>query len=216
MNQEASRRLRVGERVTGAEIAKFLSVGKSRRLIGIDGPGASGKSTLARQLAAQAELASLVEGDDFYRLSTDPDRSESQVGGLFDLPRLKKQVVDPFVDTDDVAYQRYDWDNDAMGGWVEVSSQHSIVVEGVYSTHPMLRDSYDLRVWVSADRTDRLSRGIERDGEQARPMWEDVWMPAEDEYMKKHSPDSAAHLVLDGSGKSDDGSFAVLGGSLTE
>jgi uridine kinase len=45
----------------------------------------------------------------------------------------------------------------------------------------------------------RLSRGIERDGEAAREMWENNWMVSEDIYVKEHKPFEIADLVVDGS-----------------
>ena len=47
--------------------------------IGIDGPGASGKSTLAAGLAEALPNAVLVEGDGFYRPESDAVRSSPQL-----------------------------------------------------------------------------------------------------------------------------------------
>jgi uridine kinase len=61
------------------------------------------------------------------------------------------------------------------------------------------REAYDLRIWVEAARELRLARGIARDGEQARAVWEDHWMPSEDRYVEEDDPISAADLIVDGS-----------------
>lgn len=45
----------------------------------------------------------------------------------------------------------------------------------------------------------RLTRGLARDGEKARSMWVDVWMPAENEYAAGEDPEGRADLVVDSS-----------------
>ena len=74
-----------------------------------------------------------------------------------------------------------------------------VVVEGVCALHVLFRDAYDLRVWVDAPRELRLARGIARDGEDAREVWEKQWMPSEDRYVERDDPISAADMIVDGS-----------------
>lgn len=186
--------------------------------IGIDGPGASGKSTLAVGLAEALPRAVLIEGDDFYRPESDAGRSDTEVGGLLDLPRLASQVLIPHSQGEEIRYQRFNWDTGVLGSWISRPGGTPLIVDGVYSTHEALRDFYDLRIWVTAPRAVRLARGIERDGEEARSMWVDVWMPAEDCYIADQAPQDYAHLLLDGSGamvdEADEPVFVLTGGSL--
>ena len=202
------------------DIARIVTgIGTAVR-VGIDGPGASGKSTLAAGLAAALPEAVLVEGDDFYRPESDPNRSEIEIAALFDLSRLASQVLIPHTEGRDLHFQRYDWETGSLGDWAAGANGTPLIVEGIYSTHKILRDYYDLRIWVSAPRAVRLARGLERDGEEARSKWVDVWMPAEDRYIAEQAPQDHAHLVLDGSGaangRDDRVSFSVVRGLLSE
>ena len=211
------------------EIGTVLGIGDIARVavglgaaprIGIDGPGASGKSTLAAGLAEALPQAVLVEGDDFYRPESDAGRSGSAAGGPFDLPRLVSQVLLPHSKGEEICYQRFNWDTGVLGGWVSRPGGTPLIVDGVYSTHEALRDFYDLRIWVNAPRAVRLVRGLQRDGEEARSMWVDVWIPAEDRYIADQAPQDHAHLVLDGTGamadQGDEVSLTVAGGLLLE
>ena len=154
--------IETGSVLSIADIARIASgLGVAAR-IGIDGPGASGKSTLAAGLAEAMPQAVLVEGDDFYRPESDSSRSEIEIAGLFDIQRLASQVLIPHTEGRDIRYQRYDWDADALGDWMREPSGMPLIVEGVYSTHEALRDFYDLRIWVTARRAVRLSRGMAR------------------------------------------------------
>jgi uridine kinase len=171
-----------------------------RILVGIDGPGASGKSTLAELLSGLLGCAAVVHVDDFYLPSAVRDSRSGAAGALFDLPRLAEQVVLPAAAGQAVRYQRYDWDSDSLADRIEVPAHVPIIVEGVYCLQRELRDNYTYTVFCRADRAVRLRRGLDRDGEQARSSWEDEWMPAEDSYTAEEAPDALADLVLDSSG----------------
>lgn len=178
--------------------------GRPRLLVGIDGPGASGKSTLAGLLAERIDSAEVVHVDDFYLPSAIRDSRAGEVGALFDLPRLADQVVLPAAAGGPLRYQRYDWDRDRLEEWWEIGAGVPVIVEGVFSLHQGLRGHYTYGVFCRADRTVRLRRGLDRDGEQARSMWEDQWMPAEDRYAAAQRPDDLADLVVDSSSAAGD------------
>ncbi len=198
-----------------ADIVRLAAPMGARLRIGIDGPGGSGKSRLAAELArCWPTAAALVHGDEFGRPTTDSARSEQRIGGLFDLSRLKREVLEPHERGAPIRYRRYDWDADRLDEWIAAPHETTLIVEGVYTTHPSIRGRYHFLIWVEADRPTRLARGLARDSEAARPRWEDIWMPVEDRYRTEHRPDVAAHLVLDSTDTSDsDGlTFRVTGG----
>src|SRR5579863_3829467 len=114
------------------------SIKKTRRkhntfLIGIDGFGGSGKSTVAQKLKEELENVTIVEMDDFYIHSLKRT----------DYLRVNKQVLQPLGDNRTAFYQRYDWKSDRLAEWHEITIGGIVVVEGVFSTHPDIADSYD-------------------------------------------------------------------------
>ena len=202
-------------RIGAADIVRLVAPAGSRVRIGIDGPGGSGKSRLAAELIrCWPTDAALVHGDDFGRPRSDPARSEQQIGGLFDLSRLDREVLEPHERGVPIRYRRYGWSTDQLGEWIAAPHDSTLIVEGVYCTHPSIRDRYDVLIWVEADRPTRLARGLARDGESARSRWEDIWMPVEDRYRAEHRPEATAHLVLDSTDTSDGDelTFQVTGG----
>lgn len=203
-----------GDRIGAADIARLVASAGSRVRVGIDGPGGSGKSRLAAELVrCWPTDAALVHGDDFGRPTTDPARSEQRIGGLFDLSRLEREVLEPHERGVPIRYRRYDWSTDRLGEWVTAPHDRKLIVEGVYCTHPSIRDRYHFLIWVEADRPTRLARGLARDGQAARSRWEDIWMPVEDRYRAEHRPEATAHLVLDSTDTSngDELTFRVSG-----
>lgn len=76
------------------------------RLVAIDGPGASGKSTLASALA-EARASTVVHGDDFY---TGLRRTDRPWATSYGLDRLREEVLEPAAAGERVlTYRRYDW-----------------------------------------------------------------------------------------------------------
>jgi uridine kinase len=153
-------------------------------LVGIGGRGGAGKTTLARTVAE----AQIVSTDEFWD------------GEGFDIPRLRREVVDPLAAGRPARFSSYDWAARRLRGSRVVTPEGVVVVEGVCALHRTLRDAYAVRVWVEAPADVRLARGVARDGEDARSTWVDVWMPSEDRYIERDAPIACAHVVVDGTG----------------
>ena len=84
---------------------------QSTLLIGVDGPGGSGKTTLAQSIANHMAYAAVLHLDDFFfpnqlRASTRGDTSE--LGGDLDWRRMKRPVLTPLGQDKPGNYQRYD------------------------------------------------------------------------------------------------------------
>jgi len=182
-----------------------LSAERPTVLVAIDGHGGSGKTTLAADLATALQdsglPASVVSFDEFYlpraqRLPGSP--AEKPIGADYDWARLRDQVLAPLRMGTAARYDRYDWRQDAFDGVGEAGPEGVVIVEGIYSSRREIADLYDLRIWVECPRELRLRRGIRRDGEGARGIWENDWMPSEDLYVEAQRPREQAHIVVDG------------------
>ena len=170
-------------------------------LIGIDGCGGSGKSTLSANLKERLPNATVVHKDDFYLpasqiLKTDP--KDKPIGADFDGARFLKQVLVPLSQNKEGHYQRYDWDRDALAEWHTIPAGGTVIIEGVYSLRKEFFDCYDCTIWVECPRDIRLARGLERDGEAARDRWVKNWMVSEDVYMDTYKPFLKADLLVSG------------------
>jgi uridine kinase len=158
------------------------------RVVAVDGPAGSGKTTLAgavaERCAAAGRTAHVIHMDDLYAGWTGLD------GDLW--PRLAAQVLEPLRRGRPGRFQRYDWVDGRFAEWVDVPVPDVLVLEGCGSGRRAGARDLDLLVWVEADATTRLARGLERDGADARPHWE-RWMR-----------DEAAHFAREGTcGRAD-------------
>jgi len=170
-------------------------------LVVVDGQGGSGKSTFARELAGCVSDAVVVEGDDFY--SSMDEQVREQLGPedgyeqYFDWQRLRDQVMVPVRQASAaLRYQRYDWEHGRTSQWVEQPMPAVVIVEGVYSLRPQLRDLSDVKVYVEATEEARLRR--QRDRGENSEEWIGRWVAAEDFYVTRFAPQQAADFVVRG------------------
>jgi uridine kinase len=171
-------------------------------LVCMDGAGASGKSTIARGLAAAAPDVQVIAQDDFYRPQTARYTGPLSLrphAGDFDLARLRSEVLEPLRGGRAATYRIYDWGSDTMLPVPVPVTKPIVVVEGVYSASAAQRAFFDIAIWVECPRALRLERGLARDGETARALWEQDWMLGEDRYIEDERPRDRATLVCDGS-----------------
>jgi uridine kinase len=168
---------------TGLVIRRVETLRRERELVlvGIGGHGGAGKTTLSHAIPN----ATVVGTDEFWD------------GSGFELTRLRREVFDPLVGGTAARFASFDWVLREARGERVVEPTGVVVVEGVCALHRMFRDDYDLRIWVEAPREVRLARGLTRDGQDARRIWEEVWMPMEDRYVVRDDPVAAADLVVE-------------------
>lgn len=171
-------------------VARLAAARSGLVLVGIDGFGAAGKSTLAAAIAGRVEVASVVAVDDF----------NSPLILEWDWERFRTQVLRPLLAGRAARYQVWNWDQNVGGEWVDVPPDGLVVVEGVSSTRSELAAPWDLTIWVEAPRELRMARAIERDGEAMRWVWEESWMPSEEAYAAREHPQERVDLIVGGEG----------------
>jgi cytidylate kinase len=160
---------------------------RTTRLVAVDGPGGAGKSFFATRLAAALGAAPVVATDDFA----------TGAPGDSWFPRLRAEVLDPLVQGLPGRYRRYDWERKELAEWREVPRAPAVIIEGVSSARRELAKELALAVYVLAPRGVRLERGLRRDGEAARPLWE-RWMAEEDAHFAADATISRCDLIVDG------------------
>jgi uridine kinase len=179
-------------------------------LVAVDGHGGSGKSTFADGLA-RASGDAVHTDDNAHVVHTDDFAYAGLTSGL-DVDRLRRQIVEPLTRDESARHQRFDWQSQQLAEWHEIAPGGLVVVEGVSSLRRELGRPWDLSVWVEAPRSVCLRRGLERDGQDAEPLWRQ-WLAAEDAYVDRDDPRGVADLIVDGAPELDhdpDVEFVVI------
>jgi phosphoribulokinase len=179
-----------------------LAVPRRPVVVGVDGQGGSGKSTFSRELTEALPVTTwIVPGDDFYSDVSASEKAlmspEEGYEKYFDVDRLKSQVLTGVRDgSATLRYQRYDWEAEALGDWREVPMPEVVVVEGVYTLRPELRDAFDITVFLCTRRETRIARQVAR-GENST-FWIERWMAAEDFYVAVKGPWEWVDFLVEG------------------
>jgi uridine kinase len=156
------------------------------RLVCIDGPAGSGKTTLASGLVDLAPDAALVHTDEML----------AGWDGLPDLARSVRALLEPLTRDEPGTWQRWDWHAGRWAQWHRLEPTGLIVLDGVGSWSPAVAPWVTTLVWMDAPHDLRMRRGIERDGDDFAPYWEQ-WARDEDALFARDRTRDHADLVIE-------------------
>ena len=169
---------------------------KDQLLITLDGPCASGKTTLAKELA-EALHAAVIHTDDFVipHAQKTPERLAIP-GGNCDVERLYNEIVLPWKQGKRLIFQRYDCRNDCLLPPETLPAVHILIIEGSYCNLPLIRSSADLRFFMGTPLPTRLERLRRRESPESLQRFFDKWIPLEDAYFAAYGlPDDGCILI---------------------
>lgn len=162
------------------------------RLVCVDGPAGSGKTTLAAALADRLGPGAVVlHLDDLYE-------GWSGLDGVWD--RLEAQVLEPLGRAAPARWQRYDWVAGAFAEWHDLPVPRYLVLEGCGSAPLAVGRRASLTVFVEAPPRVRLRRGLDRDGEAMREEWV-RWQVSEAAHFAAQRTRERADVVVDGTAR---------------
>jgi uridine kinase len=191
---------------TVAELAARLGAAPARlghvRLVCIDGPAGSGKTTVAGRLAVALGDAALVHVEDLYAGWT-------LTGAV---ARLCAGVLRPLAEGRDGRYHPYDWTTERFSSEATVVPVRPVLlVEGCGSSPRCLDPWTTLRIWVEAPAQLRVARGLARDGAALEPQWR-RWQATEAAEFAREDTRARADVRLDGASPQflPEGTFALL------
>ena len=184
------------DRETEAKISSLIDTERLKSvdhpLITVDGPCASGKSTLAGKMAVLLG-ASVIHTDDFVipHAQKTPERL-SVPGGNCDVDRLVREVVEPWKRGMPVLYRRYDCRSDCLLETERLPDCDVLILEGSYCNLPAIRRYADIRIFLNTPWEIREKRLAERESEESLRRFYDRWIPLENAYFDAYGlPDDS-------------------------
>jgi uridine kinase len=175
------------EQVLQLVLGRPATLGEGR-LLCVDGPAGSGKTTLAAEVAALHAGAAVLHMDDLYE----------GWGGLDRLGDQLESLLRPLAAGFSGSYRRWDWPGNAWAETVLVPPAPLVVLEGVGSGAAAHADLTTVLVWVEVPFELRMQRGLQRDGAAVAEHWR-RWASDEQELFARERTRERADLVLDGS-----------------
>jgi uridine kinase len=188
------------EDVVRRTLAAPATLGR-RRLMCIDGPAGSGKTTLA------AAVVAAVAPDRSVRLVHLDDVYPGWAGLGEGVDRVARLLVGPLARGEHGGYRRYDWVAGQEAEWHDVAPADLLVLEGVGAGSAAPAAHITTLVWVEAPREVRLARGLERDlrlhgvqEDALREQWAH-WMADEDALHARDRTRDRADVVVSSTGR---------------
>jgi uridine kinase len=185
--------------------------------VGIDGPSAAGKTTLANDLAAALRAATgreviRAELDHFMRMVADRDAypydsPESYYLDAWDYPAIRRELLVPLGPGGDRRYRTAL--TDASGTATVDLPVHTapddaiLLADGVFLQRPELDEHWDLRIYLHLDAAESLRRGVARDrhwmggAAEAERRYRTKYLPGEERYRAEVRPQDRAQVVIE-------------------
>lgn len=177
-------------------------------VLGIDGRGGSGKTTLASRLAAHHRRSAVIHTDDLAW-------NHSIVGWH---RMLIDDVLTPLLEGFAVDYRPRAWiDHGRVGSIAVPVGLDLIIVEGTGTISETLLPYLDASVWVQSDyqRTEErvvardAATGVNGDHASAARFWAE-WQREEVPFLQRQRPWEHADAILDGSDRELSGSLVPV------
>ena len=157
---------------------------KENVIVAIDGRCASGKTTLAFEIAERLDCNVFHMDDFFLRPEQRTDERLKRAGENIDHERFLSEVLEPICRGEDFSYRPYSCHTRELSEAINVRHKRVSLIEGAYSCHPNLVSNYDLRVFSDVESDEQLRRIEKRNGREGLIRFKDLWIPLEEKYFE--------------------------------
>ena len=176
------------------QLQKILD-NKGRLLIAIDGRCGCGKSSLGAELAESLD-ANLFHMDDFYLPFRQRVENWQDIpAGNMDLTRFRSEVLEPAINGQEILYRAFSCPQRRYVQEKRLPTKKVNIVEGSYSQHPFLADAYDIKLFVTAEKSIQDARLRAREGDHYK-AFEEIWIPMEEHYFRYFSIENNADCII--------------------
>lgn len=165
-------------------------------VIAIDGPSASGKSTLGDLLKKKYD-ALLFHTDNYFLPKEKKTKKRlSESGGNLDYERLKSEIMDN-LENDYIKSNFFNCKIDVLEDRESQVNKQVVIIEGAYSMHKELYPYYSLSIFLEIEESLQKDRILARNGEKMLKRWVEEWIPLENYYFNEEDTKTKADLVID-------------------
>jgi uridine kinase len=177
-------------------------------VVGIDGRGGCGKTTLANMLESTLQegymySTKIIKTDNFITFFK-PEKVKKE-DYYWDKERFIENIIDPIHKSQDIEYDILGWKSGEILRKEFVGRDTRIlIIEGLHSLHRDIVDSIDIKIWVNTSLEESMKMATERDLKKNKPttdsMW-DLFLPTQESYIQENQPEKLADIIINTSNK---------------
>lgn len=165
----------------------------SHPIIAIDGPAGAGKTTLAqniKQAMSPFFSSTVIHMDDLYHGWYHPfdDHFTDALTKII----ASHQSGEPY------RYSKFNWGDNRFGPIEEFPHKDLLILEGVGSSHKVIRSALTTSIWLTIDPQIGLIRVIERDGAASEGFMTSWLIEQEKQFIESASEECADFVLTTG------------------
>jgi len=160
------------------------------KLITIDGPAGSGKTTLAISLSKLFNDCPIIHMDEIYEgwqsaLTTKTSKD------------LVNWIINPLLEQSVIVFNKYDWALGKRLGQVVINYPKVLIIEGVGSSVIEVSKYACLKLWIEVSPEIGINRVLDRDGQDIQAQMES-WQTQEKNYFIENKTKENSDIWIDG------------------
>jgi uridine kinase len=160
------------------------------KIIVIDGPAGSGKTTLAKSLSGLLENCPIIHMDEIYdgwENALSPKTSQD----------LVEWIINPLLESRSIEFVKYDWYLEKRIEKVVINLLKVLIIEGVGSSSFEISKHASLKLWIEVNKETGINRVLTRDGQQIQEQMK-KWQSQESKFFIENNSKENSDIWIDG------------------
>ena len=160
------------------------------KIVVIDGPAGSGKTTLAKSLSGLLENCPIIHMDEIYEgweNALSPKTSQD----------LVEWIINPLLEDKSIEYLKYDWHLEQRIEKVVINNSKVMIIEGVGASVSEISKHACLKLWIEVNEETGINRVLTRDGLQIQEQMK-KWQTQESKFFIENNSKENSDIWIDG------------------
>lgn len=159
---------------------------REHRVISIDGPCASGKTTIGKLLSSFLECPCIHMDDYFLQAYQRTTQRLEESGGNIDYERFHQEINEAWNQKQPIHMRSYDCSSQKLRKEVILEESPILIIEGSYAHHPFLDDMDAFKIFMDIDPASQIERLQKRSLDRFDDFVQ-KWIPMETKYFEAFS-----------------------------
>jgi len=160
------------------------------KIIVIDGPAGSGKTTLAKSLSGLLEYCPIIHMDEIY------EGWENALSPKT-FKDLVEWIINPLLENNSIEYIKYDWNLEQRIEKVVINNSKVMIIEGVGSSSFEVSKHASLKLWIEVNKETGINRVLTRDGLHIQEQMK-TWQSQESKFFIENNSKEKSDIWIDG------------------